>query len=210
MSKVAAVLRYSRYHGLCYDYRQEDPLSKLEEVDLVQDLAPLPDLSDFLPPLTEPPTDSKLQLGQKASKLLISATTQLPVPLWSSLPSDYQKTRPTKVEQPLLLTDHQKDMRRFLPKRSVGLDDVDFPFESLSEENDEGLSWPASIRRLCAQMDSDIAHEKLSICKDSLEHLSYMLRDDWTPEAHKRFVMELLLSKKVENQWWEGSIADSS
>ena len=197
MIKVPAVLRYGRHHGICYDYRKEDPLCKLEEVDLVHDFTALPDLPDFVPPHAEPPTDSKLQLSQKAIKLLISATTQPPAPGWRDFLPDRQKAQLYKIEQPLLLTDHEKDMRRFLPKRSLGLEHVDFSFEILIEENDEGLSWPTSTRTICAQWDKDIIHEKLQISKNSLNHLRCTLRDTWTQDHHKSLVMEVLISKKV-------------
>lgn len=197
MEKVPAVLRYGRHHGICYDYRNEDPLCKLEEVGLVHDFTTLPDLPDFVPPHAEPPTESKLQLSQKASKLFISATTQPPAPGWRGFVPDRQKAKLHRVEQPLLPTDHEKDMRSFLPKRILGLERIDFPFEILIEENDEGLSWPASTRTVCAQWDKDIAHEKLQISKNSLNHLRCNLRDNWTQDHHKNLVMDVVASKKV-------------
>jgi hypothetical protein len=192
-----AVLRYGRHHGICYDYRQEHPFCKLEEVDLCEDLAPLPDLPDFLAPHTGLPTDSKLQLSQKARKLLVSATAQPPEPRWVDLFSDRQKCRLRRVEEPLLVTDHEKDMRRFLPRRSMGLQDIDFAPETLLEDDDKGLSWPAAIRTVCAQMDEEVAHEKMPMTKESLRLLKCIMRDNWTSEVHRSFVQELLMSEKV-------------
>jgi hypothetical protein len=197
MQTLPSVVRYARHYGICYDYRKESPFCKLQDVDLVDDGTTLPELPDFIPPTVEPPTDSKLRLSQQASKLLISATTPPPPPNWSTLLLDNQKPQPKKLELPLLSTDHEKDVRKFLPKHGLETEDINFPLETLNEENDEGLSWPPSVRKLCAQWDRDIAHEKLQISRESLHLLECAMRDTWDEEDHKRFVMDLLKSKKV-------------
>ena len=197
METLPSVVRYARHYGICYDYRNESPLYKLQEVDLVDDDTTLPELPDFVLPTAEPLTDLKLRLSRQASKLLISATTLPPAPHWSTLLLDNQKPQLQKLELPLLSTDHEKDFQKFLLRRGLEPEDISFPVEILNEENDEGLSWPSPIRKLCTQWDSDIAHEKLQISRESLHLLECAMRDTWEDADHKRFVLDLLKSKKV-------------
>jgi hypothetical protein len=190
------LLRYARRQGLCYDNRREDILQLVGE-DLIDRGPNLPALSDFVPPQTDPPSDGKLRVSQKAGRLLVSIATQPPKPEWRHLLSDHQKLRKLKVEPPLLMTDHSKDMRKFLPKRSIEIEDIDFSLDALDAEKDEGLNWPSHISKLCSQWDDEIAHEKLQTSRETLQFLGRALRDTWTEENNRELVKDLSKVEKV-------------
>ena len=197
VQRLPSILRYARHHGLCYDHRGESVLCKLNEVDLVDRSPELPELPNFAPPDYEPTTDTKLKLNREASKLLLLTIKQPQKPMWKDLLSDHRKLQKLKVEQPLLMTDHQKDMKKFLPKRSLSIEDIEFALEKLDEENDEGLCWPSSARELRTQWDYDRAHEKLQTSRATLLFLIQRQRDTWTDADHNDLVKELLNSVKV-------------
>ena len=183
-------------------------MRKLTEIDLTDRSPELPELSDFKPTHCEPPAESKLQVSRAASRLLISVTKQPPKPEWKDFLSDHQKLRKLKMEQPLLMTDHQKDMRRFLPRRSLGIEDIDFPLEDLDEENDEGLRRPSRVRGMCAEWKKKIANEKLQTTRDTLQLLHHTLRDTWTEADRDELLREHLRFKKVQIPATQLTIAD--
>lgn len=184
------VLRYARRQGLCYDHRQEDILQLLAVEHLIDTSPDLRELPDFVPPQFDPPSDGKLRVSQKASRLVVETTTQPPKPDWRNLLSDHRRIRKLKIEPPLLITDHSKDMRKFLPKRSVGIEDIDFPLEVVDTEKGEGLSWPSHMSTLRSQWDHEITHHKLQTSRETLKFLSRTLRDTWTEEDNRKLVRE--------------------
>lgn len=198
-TNIPLVLRYARQYELCYDFRRDDVLHKLDQVVLLDEGRELPDLPHFISPYVEPPAEGQIQISQRASELLIPATTRPSKPSWADLFRHHRQRHTLKVEQPLLLTDHARDTKRFLPKQRLEVGHIAFSLELLDHEKDEGPTWPTYIRDLRAQWDEEISQNKLPTSKETLRFLIRVSEDRWTQDDLGSLVRGLLMLDGVRS-----------
>ncbi|KAL1960415.1 hypothetical protein VTO42DRAFT_7714 [Malbranchea cinnamomea] len=120
---------------------------------------------------------------------------------WDELLPDYLRFRKMKMEEPMLRSDHELDMRSFRELTSLDQMELDLPLEQLDNENDEGLVFPAYYRNLPEQMQSRTKKEKL----DCPRNVLHFLRDirhqltSTTAEAHRSIYQRITWSRKIKN-----------
>ena len=80
-----------------------------------------------------------------------------------------------KLELPLLTSDHEIDMQRFVRVMIPDLANEHLPLESLNEEADEGLSWPSRYTALPDIYSRKSTDEKLDVSPVVLSYMANTL-----------------------------------
>ncbi|KAH0547654.1 hypothetical protein FGG08_000143 [Glutinoglossum americanum] len=183
-----ALVEYARFHGLAQDHRAVPPLFSSSIPSPPRDyLLQLADPDD-VPHLELPPTfttQERLSLDRDAAVLLSSCLWNVEFELPQEELSDFsgqRRGKDSKVELPILRTDHELDMRNFMRKfgRKVvpDLSGDNIPFEEVNEENDEGLSWPLASLNLPKIFEEKLKYEKLEVSMDAILHLQAIIRGE--------------------------------
>lgn len=85
----------------------------------------------------------------------------------------------TKLELPLLSTDHKYDLRQLLwsccQRRTPAFTPDSLPLERLDVDRDEGLGFPADARLLHGNLDPSTKMEKFDVERDSMRWLAQSL-----------------------------------
>ena len=166
---------YARFYGLTIDHLESGPLAALSLshglFDQFRDEDTLFNIDSMPEPIVN--LDEKLLAGQDAALLLASITevsrqnqsfseiTQL----------SPHRVRDMKIETPMLVTDHESDMRAFREPMVPDLANEHLPLESLDEESDEGPTWPSACQELPDRYIQIAREERLELSIDALRYL---------------------------------------
>ena len=114
-----SVLDYARYYDLATDAQSQNLLGSIE-FGLISDNDCLDELRDpSYPDYDDLLRDEKLQMSCEAISLLTECTRSPPAPDWCSVLNCAYPSQRFKVEMPMLMSDHMRDMRWF--KKGVDL-----------------------------------------------------------------------------------------
>jgi hypothetical protein len=190
-----SLLDYARYHGVAKEYLALD-LDLSAYFDTIQDEFP-----GFLPCIAPPialPKETKPQLNTSELRLLAThlRPPPPPPPADEKLPNPH-RIRSLKLEMPLLLADHEEDLRCFTERPSLNLHDLGVLPERIGS--------PASD--LAKHQDVKLSQEKLQASKEDFLYLQHTLQAPYTPEVYQHIVEDALpsythvsLTKLCENQ----------
>jgi hypothetical protein len=177
-----SLLDYARYHGVAEDHLALD-LGLSAYFDTIQDELP-GSLSCIAPPISLP---EEIKLRLNTSELQLLAThlrPPPPPPPPDEMLPDPHRIRSLKLEIPLLLADHEDDLRCFTKRPSLDLHDLGVLPERISS--------PASD--LARHQDVKLSEEKLQASKEDFLYLQHTLQAPYTPEAYQHIVEDALPS----------------
>jgi hypothetical protein len=180
---VPSLLDYARYHGVANEHLALD-LDLSACLDTIQDALP-GSLSCIAPPIALP-KETKLRLNTSELQLLatgIRPPPPLPLQLDEILP-DPHRIRSLKLEIPLLLTDHEEDLRCFTERPSLNLHDLGVLPERIGS--------PASD--LARYQDVKLSRERLQASKEDFLYLQHTLKAPYTPEVYQQVIEDALPS----------------
>jgi hypothetical protein len=97
-----------------------------------------------------------------------------------------KKSSMSKLELPLLRTNHQTDCKQFAQREglNIKLQDVKLPLEVVDDANGLGLGWPAQFWEIGPQLLEKLRGVKINASKDGINFLQDALKVDWTHEDH--------------------------
>ena len=176
-----SLLDYARYHGVAKEHLSLD-LDLSAYFDTIQD-----ELSGSLLCIASPislPKETKLQLNTSELQLLATYLRQPPPPPPDEMLPDPHQIRSFKLEIPLLLTDHEEDLRCFTKRPSLNLHDLGVLPERTSS--------PASD--LARHQDIKLCQEKFQGSKEDFLYLQHTLQAPYTPEVYQHIVEDALPS----------------
>ena len=188
-----SVVEYARFHGLAIDHTAEDVLAYLAELTTDSDpkkndpTLPDPDFSAFKHDLQEP----KLQLSREASILLAeSIKDPRPVIDWNQVLPKRHRIRDLKLEESLLATDHDTDVRS-CKRNALRARDVDVllaqlasnkcPYEDAFKDEWEDIVSDRSLRAV----EERLGTEKVHTTREALVRLSEALKDESTHQERE-------------------------
>ena len=190
-----SLIEYARFHGLADNHLNQDigrylPSNLLPPVED----ASLPDFK--VPCIEELPPETKFRLDSKAASLLASCIKPQRTLSSSDTLFDHHRVKNLKIEEPVLRTDHDNDMRKIRfrkpPKASLNLRSIE-----LAEHEDGQLACSPTLIGLAAEWDKKITEEKLQTTREVLKALQDTLRPVYTPEMHDAIIAEGLASTEV-------------
>ena len=190
-----SLLEYARFHGLANNHIKQDiysffPSDLLPFSEHARPELQVPHISSKVPP------EPKFRLDSKATALLASSIRPPPAPHWSVALSDHRRLKKLKLEQPILSTDHDHDMKKIHYRKQRKIQALDLVPVKVNEDNDEGLACP-KMTGLAAQWDKKLAEEKLQTTREAFKALQGTLRPVYTSEMHEAIVAEALAVTKV-------------
>ena len=175
-----SLLDYARYHGVAKEHLALD-LDLSAYFDTIQD--ELPGSLSYIAPPTSLPKETKLQLNTSELQLLATHLRPPPPPPDEMLP-DPHRIRSLKLEIPLLLVDHEEDLRCFTKRPSLNLHDLGIlPGRTSSPASD-----------LASHQDIKLCQEKLQASKEDFLYLQHTLQAPYTPEVYQHIVEDTLPS----------------
>lgn len=195
------VLEFARFHGLCRDYTQEplelscalSPSADTLNADLQnpKNAAPLTKTADAL-------TKERLSVGKEAAMLLkMLQSLQNAALRPTAIPNGRKCLQRLKQEVPILHTDNELDMLEFGRVVESGFKDLKILLEPVSEEADEGLSWPSRYSEFPEQCLAQVKCGKLTVSRDTLLYLHDATRDLQISESYKIVREDYLSYRKV-------------
>ncbi|KAL8665911.1 MAG: hypothetical protein Q9202_001847 [Teloschistes flavicans] len=171
------IAEYARHFGLTRDHLAIDPLGLLPLPE--ENLAEQDNDNDWLliqSAAASPPPERMIAV--KEASVLLAATN----------PNQYKgcqfegydvtptyRNRNSKLESPLLRTDHEADMLMFVRKIEPNLAEELLPTEKVDDELDEGFRWPSYCRDLPDKVFQEAQSEKLEVPKDVLGYIKAAL-----------------------------------
>ncbi|KAF1839428.1 hypothetical protein BDW02DRAFT_539597 [Decorospora gaudefroyi] len=190
-----SVVEYARAQGICVNYTVEQLL--VGDIDAIASDAFDRDLLD---PSDAAITNATSELTKE--RLAVNRDTALFLKAVHSLQEVPEADKTTKnrrewmlslkQELPLLKTDHELDLLNFGNPAMSDLKNLHIPSETVVEENDEGLEWPAKYLAYPAQLDAQIKAEKLAVSREVLVQLQNAIRDAYTPQDSEIIKAETL------------------
>ncbi|KIW63687.1 hypothetical protein PV04_08670 [Phialophora macrospora] len=196
---LPSVLEYARAHGLALDRNAEDLLRSLSCPLIVpEDEAelPEPDFSLFAQELLE----SRLQLSQKGGTLLAeSIRDPCAVIDWSHFLPELHRVRTLKIEEPVLVGDHQTDVLRFRREASShrNADQLLETCSLISTASEQGVEeeWDdIQSGKAARKVESELEEERCHTTKEALVHLSCLLKTNLTEESKDEILRGLFPS----------------
>lgn len=196
-------LEYARYHRLSRD-PLTDPLAfahiEALQADILED-----SVDSFLPQLdfgVEPRLDERLMVSKEALQFVQSVAHQYTPESIDALilpmlrPSRGKNSR---IELPLLKTDHETDCRHFArwDGFEIKLEDVKFPLELVDDEKNEGIKFPSSYWKLGDGIMEELKKEKLEVSRDAMLFLKEALTDVWAKEDDEELWRTEMKYKRV-------------
>jgi hypothetical protein len=190
--------QYARKYRLCQNYLAEDPLSNVAQLPLFPcDPTELDHKPEHLHILVE-----KLEVDSAATAILRSTICPPGEVKYLYL---RRPCHPKKMEPPLLRTDLELDVLRFLKRVEPDLSSMILPFEPVDPEGDEGFDWPSSMLNISEMEEQKIWSEKIQIPRDTLLYLKEVL-DDSQNNAMRMESIENRLPKRVCTQeYYDGA-----
>jgi hypothetical protein len=198
MSSVS-VLDYARLHGLSVDQAIVPLISGLKQLPLDNEDSFLESDRRLVIDCEQLLQDDKLQIDCGAVSLLATCTRPPGEPDWSEITKQARKAKDLRIEVPMLMSNHSKDMRWFTKRPNLdqllrqhghssnehgGLkENVPQAFESYEEHS-------VSLLR-------DIADERLEVSATALTFLSGCIKKTWSRDAGDAIMERALGRAKV-------------
>lgn len=183
-----SILEYARYYNLASDHLCPSIISEYihkaqSEPSASSKVVPSDSHLPQFPPPTQISAQERFQCSKEVAELLFSLqrTNSPTSDFLTPARLDVRVTRRLKCELPLLSTDHEADLRKWLSNRRDELnpDDVLLPMEPLDDEKGESLRWPSKMWDLPEQVMSDIRREKtLDVSHEDIEYLQDIMNDE--------------------------------
>ena len=170
-----SIIDYARYHGLSYDPAHDD--NDEFELNLVSAASSSLDNYDHdenaIFSLDKDWLDEKLTLDTDARNVLASIVQSQQFLETYHVDLDVRRTKYYRLEEPMLLTDPQLDIKQYLEARIAAQSEVVMDCNELShllteERDDEGLGWSEKYENLPTQFWREIEDEKIQAPKESL------------------------------------------
>lgn len=201
-----SVLEYAREQGICVDYTKDLPrlLDLRTALEYINDRDIHDHFDDDLANATtaaEMLTKQKLCLNREGALFLKSTLALQKLPRHDPLDvvGSQQWIRDMKQELPILQTDAELDILSFGSRIEPDFRDIQqrLPSETLDEEKDEGLDWPAMYLSYPLLYDASIRNERLAVTMEAMTLLQDTLIDEYTPEDSSAMMAEVLESRAV-------------
>ena len=192
-----SVLEYARYHGLATDTQSENLLAQVDSHVVAGD-ASLDLLDDFrVSSYPVIPTDSNLQVSREAFSLLSECMISLPSPDWKAVLQDCQPLSNLKVEMPMLISDHEKDMRWF--KKRVDLGKLIRDYQTIPESpiNDSLPDLIEECKTYASSVHTQVRQERLELTSKVMETLADCISDSWTETETEEVIRKELKATRV-------------
>jgi hypothetical protein len=190
-----SVLEYARYYGLSVPHTDADLSTLLQSITHASfDDNALPNVE--LPPRGSLFCTSKLQVGSSAVMKLAEMTKPPETERWEKILGNPFRQRDLRVEEPLLISDHEKDMRwfkkpldlhRIVQELRSGLDVVVSP-----PHNEAGFL--AECKRAVEDANQALREIRLDATDSALKLLAKST-DDYASQHNIEEVYKTLLSK---------------
>ena len=184
-------VEYARRNGLSRNYLQTPYLvSKLdlfgECTDKIIDDRHLPQFE--LKAIVH--TEERLSISKDAAVLMPSVSCEGSSEWIDSIllrMIDTRKCKKSKLELPLLKSDHETDCKTFAQRDGfeIKLQNVVLPLEMVDENDSGGLGFSTSTRNKGAELLQEIMKEKLEVTRDTLLYLQETLKIDRTADDDK-------------------------
>ena len=171
-----SIIDYARFYGLISDHLEPHPLQGTAARDIFHSLE-LDDDDGLLPPNLPAYglPQERLTVDAGVAAVLSSIAALAEVPPARDDVIDTHRIRNLKLELPLLRSDHEVDMLNFGPQIVPDLEHEFLPLETVNEEADEGLTWPATCYQLPGKFANKSASEKLHVSSNALAYLQETL-----------------------------------
>ena len=194
-----SIIDYARFYGLISDHLEPHPLQGAAAHDSFHPFG-LDDDGGLLPPNfpAHGTPKERLTVDAGAAAVLSSIAALAEIPPAHDDVIDVHRIRNIKVELPLLRSDHEVDMLNFGPRILPDLEHEFLPLEPVSEEADEGLTWPPTCYHLPGKFANELASEKLHLSSNVLAYLQETL--NFHLDDHKGFEYDLGY-KKVHRKY---------
>ena len=196
-------LQYARLHGLSRNHLSDTfAFTHIEALQagilegITDDSLPQFDLG------VEPRLDERFTLSKEAARLLQAVAHQdtqgtidaLVLPMLGS-----SEVKITRVELPLLKTDHETDCKQFAQWDGfeIKLKDVKFPLEVVDDEKNEGVKFPSAYWHLGDGFMEELKKEKLEVSKNTMVFLKEALTNVWTKEDDEELCQAEMKYKRV-------------
>ena len=194
-----SIIDYARFYGLISDHLEPHPLQGIAARDSFHPLE-LDDDDGLLPPnfATYGTPQERLTVDAGAAAILSSIAALAEVPPAGDDVTDVHRIKNLKLELPLLRSDHEVDMLNFGTWIVPDLENDFLPLEPVSEEADEGLTWPPFCYQLPEKFTNELALEKLHLSSNVLAYLQETL--NFHLDGHEGFECDLGY-KKVHRKY---------
>ncbi|TVY42313.1 hypothetical protein LOCC1_G004617 [Lachnellula occidentalis] len=181
-------LEYARYHGL-----SRDPLTDpraFAHIEALQVNILENNVDDCLPQFdfgVDPRLDERLTVSKEALQFVRSVAHQdtqesIDALILSMLGNPGVIN--SRIELPLLKTDHETDCRHFARWDSFEIkpQDVKFPLEVVDDEKNEGIKFPSAYWKLGDAIMEELKKEKIEVSKNTMLFLTEALTNVWAKE----------------------------
>ncbi|KAI4262946.1 MAG: hypothetical protein L6R42_001892 [Xanthoria sp. 1 TBL-2021] len=176
-----SVLDYARYYGISKNHLEVDPLQQglVPPPDEPQAPLPLDTETPWLrlsPSIAAPPPERLTAVKEASALLAVTHPKQydhLVLDAIDLFPA--HRIRHSKVELPLLRSDHEMDMRHFVHPIEPDLAEEFIPFEKVDDEQDEGLEWPSYCYAWPELYFRKAQNEKLEVGRDVFAYMNAAL-----------------------------------
>ena len=195
-----SIIDYARFYGLISDHLEPHPLQGAAAHDTFHPFEFDDDGGGLLPPNfpAHGTPQERLTVDAGAAAVLSSIAALAELPPAHDNVIDVHRIRNLKIELPLLRSDHEVDMLNFGPRILPDLEHEFLPLEPVSEEADEGLTWPPTCYQLPEKFANESASEKLHLSSNVLAYLQETL--NFHLDDHKGFECDLVY-KKVHKKY---------
>ena len=190
------IIDYARFYGLVQNHLEPPPLQGLTLPENPGSLLEDPpelfhiDLSNVKVP------KERWAIDADAASLLSSIPESAKHEI-EDLGIDRHRVRRLKIELPLLRSDHEIDLLRFVSPIVPNLENEFLPFETLDVEEDEGVEWPSSYYALPDDFTKKSRSEKIETSKDDLLYLQQALKCHLEGGEHAAFEIDGSSYKRV-------------
>ena len=192
MAVDSSVHEYARFHGLTTDYTILDPLDV--NLPIEEGIQQFDNDDDLSTTINATLVEERPHVDSGILSLLQACTRPSPAniqKLCSDLLPPLHRVRDSKLELPLLRTDHEFDMRRFKTKLEPRLDKEHIPFDDLDEEAGEGLEIPKVYYQQLDELWQSIEAEKLHVTSEAFLLMGECLKSPLKAGEAPRFDIEV-------------------
>lgn len=190
------IIDYARFYGLVQNHLEPPPLQGLTlPEDLESSFEDPPELFHIDLSNVKVP-EERLAIDAAAASLLASIPESAKYQV-EDLGIDTHRVRRLKNELPLLSSDHEIDMLRFVSPIVPDLENEFLPLETLDVEEDEGVEWPSNYYTLPDEFAKKSESEKIEASKDDLSYLQQALKYHLEGGEHAAFEINASSYKRV-------------
>ncbi len=194
------IIDYARFYGLVQDHLEPPPLQGLTlPENLGSFLQDPPELFHIDLTNVKVP-EERLAVDVGAASFLssiVESAKQLPSHSDQDLGIHRHRVRRMKLELPLIRSDHELDVLRFVSPFKPDLENEFLPLETLDVEEDEGFEWPSRYYTLPDEHAKKSRAEKLEASKDDFSYLQQTLDFHLEGKEHGAFEVDDLPYKRV-------------